>query len=182
MSLHPHSNSSKRRRHLDRGEGHDGLHGAAGEDAAERQEARRRRRVFCRLGAREQPGEESQVVERPAVGGRGLPPTPVPIDVLVQRERVRHFADQVVAFAIIHPACLGSPPLGARGGIADRMAFRAEHELLSNQDVRESEAERAGSDLRYESGKTSLSRTNARFRAMRAASGLARRSMKASCR
>ena len=71
-------------------------------------------------------------------------------------------------------------PLGARGGAADRMAFRSEHRLLPNQDVREPEAERPGRI--YESGMTSLSRTNARFRAMRAASGLGRRSMKASCR
>ena len=94
-----------------RGEGHERLHGAAREDAGERLEVRRRRRRrrFCCLRAREHPGDEAQVVERPAIGGRGLPPAPVPIDVLVQRERVRYFGDQVVAFAVIHPACLGFP-------------------------------------------------------------------------
>ena len=81
---------------------------AAGERLEVRRR-RRRRRAFCRLRAREHPGDEVQVVERPAIGGRGLPPAPVPIDVLVQRERVRYFGDQVVAFAVIHPACLGFP-------------------------------------------------------------------------
>ena len=50
--------------------------------------------MFLRRGVGKHAGDQAQVVERPALGGRGFPRAPVPIDVLVQRERVRHVDDQ----------------------------------------------------------------------------------------
>ena len=97
-----------RRRHFDRGEGDECLHGAAHQDAAGESGARRRiawRRISLRPEAGKNASDEAQVVERPAIGGRGLPRTPVPIDVLVQRQGVRHVDDQT-AVILTHPACL----------------------------------------------------------------------------
>ena len=136
-----------------------------------------RRGVSRRPEVGEQVGDEAQVLQRPAAGGCGLPGAPVPIDVLVERQGVRHVDDHTVATLLTHPTCLPlvrvpirwPRPRPAGSGASIRIG------------VREAETEQAEA-FRQRSSMMSPSRTTARRSAMRAASGLARRSSTASCR
>ena len=96
----------------ERSKGEQTSHGEADENAAGQAGARRRlarRRLALRPEVGKQVGDDAQVVESPATGRCGLPRAPVPIHVLVQRQRVRHVDDQTVPLLLTHPTCLARP-------------------------------------------------------------------------
>ena len=116
---------------------------------ATRRAGRRPPRCFSRRPeVGEQVGDEAQVLQRPAAGGCGLPGTPVPIDVLVERQCVRHIDDHTVATLLTHPTCLplvrvpirwprfagfgASNRIGVReAGIEQAEAFRQRSSMMS---------------------------------------------------
>ena len=69
---------------------------------------------------REDAAERPQVVEHPAVAGRGEPLAPVPLHLLVQGQRVSRFANEIVALAVPHPPRTRAALSASRGGTRRR--------------------------------------------------------------
>ncbi len=124
--------------------------------------------------------------------GANQPCASLPLHLLVQRERVRHVAYQIVTVVGAHRSS-GIPP---RSRAAPALAHGARPaEYVSNDVCRggtgrfphggpsaRARARRRAGRYRLEaSGMTALSRMTARLSALRAASGLGRRSIAASC-
>ncbi len=102
------------RRHLDGCDGDEHVDGAPHDRAAVgagRLNGRRRR------AARQHTLDDAQILDLRALGARGQPGAPLPLHLLVQRERVRHLAYQIVTVVgvITHPESHRAAPALADG-------------------------------------------------------------------
>ena len=186
----------QRDRHLDAGDGDERLDGAADDSAAVgagRLNGRRRR--SRRRAARQHTLDDAQVLDLLAIGVRGKPCASLPLHLLVQRQRVGHVADQIVTVVGAHHSS-GIPPRSASprgrrsasGFVSHLFSYdvwmagngQFPHGGLSER-TRSRARRRVGRYLPEAGGMTALSRMTARLSALRAASGLGRRSMAASC-
>ena len=98
----------QRRRHLERGEPHQRVDRAAHQGAAESRRFRPRRPDVARdtAGAGEDAAECAQVVQHRPLGRRRESRVPLPLDLPVARERVRHLDDETV---VVSHSALPSP-------------------------------------------------------------------------
>ena len=107
MSSHPHTTSVSDAATLEGGERDERLHGEAHETAGVQFGPRRRPaqpRIACATRpTRENAAERAQIVQHVAVGGRREPRAPLPLNLLVQGERIRHVDDKLIAVVVTHP-------------------------------------------------------------------------------
>ena len=124
----------QRRRHLEAGDGDERVDGVAHERAAGEAGGRHglRRRPRGRP-ARQHTLDDAQVLDLLAIGARGQPGAALPRHLLVQRERVRHVADQIVTVVCTHHAP-GLPPR-RRTEATPRPARGQRRRLFSSYDV-----------------------------------------------
>ena len=95
----------QRDRHLDRGDDHQRTKYTAHERPGARNGAGRRQGCRCLSGmapASEDTGDDVQVLKFLAVGRRGEFRASIPLDVVVQRERVRHIGYEIVTIFVAH--------------------------------------------------------------------------------
>ena len=205
----------QRRRHLEAGDGDERVDGVAHDRAAGEAGGRHglRRRPRGRP-ARQHTLDDAQVLDLLAIGARGQPGAALPRHLLVQRERVRHVADQIVTVVCPHhapglpPRRDGAPGLAPGPWVARRCGDRrvgARRPPLARRTASGdgcsppmtctgpkpdggrsggASARSTGRRGRYRpaaGGMNALSRTRARVSALRAASGVGRPSMAASC-
>ena len=104
----------QRRRHLDAGDGDERVDGVAHDRAAVEAGCRHglRRRSRGRP-ARQHALDDAQVLDLLALGARGEPCASFPLHLLVQRERIRHVAYQIVTVVGAHHSS-GIPPRSSR--------------------------------------------------------------------
>ena len=174
----------QRGRHLEAGDGDQRVDGAG--------RLNRLRRLARHRAARQYPLDDAQVFDLRAIGARGQPGASLPLHRLVQRERVGHVAYQIVTVVGAHrsaglPLLRRAAPALAHGA---RPAEYVSYDVCrggtgrvprGGPPARARARRRAGRYRREASGMTALSRMTARLSALRAASGLGRRSMAASC-
>ena len=102
----------QRRGHLDHGDGDEGLRGEAHEGAVARVGAGGRRRLRSRLVGGDERGERAEVAERTAIGRRGQLLAPLPLNLPVQRQGVRHVVDEIVVLFAANRHAVAPLPRG----------------------------------------------------------------------